>query len=373
MSRENKVGNTLANASEKTTQISNLVSTKRQYIFKQIINGILLFVILFVFGCFDFAHLKFHYEYLIDANYWVNVTTKGIADICAYNVGINVVIDDVIKRNIVLQELSKLYEKLNNCKQMDFEDFIVEYNKECKIVAYKHEINHKIYKLNKHSKRSDKLLYYKEPNNTTNKYCIHRRELEHLKTDEYILANIDSIDVRYRDIDASVFDLEINGAQKIVTNTVTGSLKKGRIVASATTILGVVGISMFFNSFSLEPNKEEFVDGVAAAVNYVMRTFIDIGIVAWQFLRGILTTHSIVSKQITIPLEERVRILKLYYAWRQQKSLSVPKCYVKCLEEKEEKEEEKPTEVKEEVKEIEMTEEEYKRLLANDTEKERNN
>jgi hypothetical protein len=111
------VTQTVANA---TDILGDLVSSKRQFIIKQITNAILLIVILLVFGCFDFLHLKFHYEYLIDGNYWVNIAIKTVADICAYNIGVNFIIDDVIKRNQTLTILKKQYDELNEVKQEDF-------------------------------------------------------------------------------------------------------------------------------------------------------------------------------------------------------------------------------------------------------------
>ena len=69
--------------------VSDLISSKKEYVIKQVVNIFLLLIILVVFGCFDFLHLQFHFEYLLETNFWINVVTKAIADICAYNIGIN--------------------------------------------------------------------------------------------------------------------------------------------------------------------------------------------------------------------------------------------------------------------------------------------
>ena len=92
--------------------VGDLVSSKKQFITKQVLNVVLLLVILLVFGCFDFLNLVFHYEYLFNANYWINVGTKAVADICSYNIGVNFIIDDIIKRDLTLQNLKKIYEEL---------------------------------------------------------------------------------------------------------------------------------------------------------------------------------------------------------------------------------------------------------------------
>lgn len=317
--------------------VSDLVSSKKEFVIKQSINVVLLLIILLLFGCFDFLHLTFHYEYLIDGNFWISVVTKAAADVAAYNIGINVIIDDMIKRNKVLANLKTIYENLNQYKDQDFPDFIYEYNRECKIQAYKNKITKMIYMLNKFSKKKDKLLYSSkiatEEEKSQNKYCIRRKQLETLKTDEYIKENIDSLDINYRDVDPAVFDLEINGEQKIIENKVVGSVNRGRAVMSFTTILGVMIAPIIINSIALDPNAQELEDGVIAGLNYAIRIASDIGIIIWQFSRGILSTHKIVSREITIPLSARVSILKKYYAWRDKKGLNVPQYYRDLLEE----------------------------------------
>ena len=326
------LGESLNKIGEASENVKELVSSKKETIIKQIANVILLLVILLVFGCFDFLHLTFHWEYLLDSNFWVSVSVKAVADICAYNIGINVILDEIIRRNTTLCKLKEIYDNLNKYKENDFEDFINEYNRECKIRQYKNEINFKIYKLNKKAKHCDKILYSSSKEEDIdlkkhNKYCIARSELEAIKTDKFIELNIDNLEVKYVDIDPAVFDLEINGSQKIEQNKITGSLNKGRAIASLTTLASVIAGPIIINSFKLDPNQQEFEDGVVAGVNYALKMASDIGILFWQFLRGILSTHKIVSQQLTIPLEERVKILKKYYLNRKANNKKVPQCY----------------------------------------------
>lgn len=341
-----------------TETISDLISSKRQFVIKQITNVFLLLVILIVFGCFDFMHFKFHYEYLLNPDYWINIGVKTVADICSYNIGVNFIIDDVIKRNKTLQKLKTLYEKLNAVKQEDFPEFINYYNKQQKKIAYKNYINRKIYLLNKHAKKSDRVNYSLNPTACSSRYYNKRLSLEKMKTDEFIDANIDSLEAPYKDIDVAVFELEINGTEKIVQNKVTGSLTKGRAIASISTMLGVVIFSIIFNPIGLDPNKEEFEDGVVAAVNYAIKIASDIGIIIWQFTRGIFGTQRIVSNQLTVPLAERVKILKLYYEWRKQKGKALPKCYIDSLQEKNDNDEEYVEITMDELKQIREKEKE---------------
>ena len=55
--------------SEVIESVISVAITKKEKIVKQLINIVLLFIILMVFGCLDFATLTFHYEYLSSPDY----------------------------------------------------------------------------------------------------------------------------------------------------------------------------------------------------------------------------------------------------------------------------------------------------------------
>ncbi len=340
-------------------QLSSLLSSKKELIVKQVTNSILLFVILLVFGCLDFATLKFHGEYLITPDYWGTVGTKLIAAICALNVGINMMLDSEIKKNKILQREIRRYNYLIKLKQSDFEYFILKiYNVKIKIAAYKSYINRKIYFLNKLSRAKDRVLYTsnipeREAEKEKNHYCIKRRELEQLKTDEYIQKNIDNIFIKYGEVDPAAFELEVNGATKFEKNRVTGSVTKGRAKESSNVILGMVAVSMLTTSFTLSANKEQFESQMIAFWHYVLKTCEDILIVGWQFLNGLLRTRNIVSAQLTVPYATRNQILIEYLNWRKENQLPDTYAYTELKKVDEEEEEEV----------IEMTEEEYNKYL----------
>ena len=349
-------------AGEVVDTVSDLISSKKEFAVKQTINVLLIFIIMFVFGCFDFLHATFHFEYLLDPNYWVSVTTKTIGDICAFNIGINLLIDDAIKRDRVLAKAKEIYEKLNQYRDKDFDYYVDNiYNRQRKIEAYKNKINFHIRMLNKVSKNRDRALYSsddpkKQELKKTNKYCIKRANLESVKTDEFIEKNFENLNVRYIAVDPAVFGVELDGSKRVIQNKVTGSIVEGRVKASFTTILSIVGVSMFLSSILLQPNSEEAKEQAINAINWALRAIGDIGIILWQVIRGIFRSKKIVSQQLTIPCNERVNILKGYYAWRQEQGQWVPKCYTDLLKEKATNDEET----------IEMTREEYNRRFGNE-------
>lgn len=302
-------------------QISGLVSSKSEFILKQAVNSVLLFIILIVFGCLDFATLTFHGEYLLTASYWGTIGTKLIAAICAFNIGINMMMDNEIKKSIELKNAIETYNKLIALKDIDFEYFVNHvFNPKLKIAVYKSSINKRIYRLNKISTPADRLLYSSVlPENQEKKkhnlYCIRRAQLEELKSDEFIEKNLDSLKVRYKEVDASVFELEINGAQTVKGIKVTGSLATGRAKESSTIVMSMILISMLTTSFGLTADQEQFESQMVAFWHYCMKAIEDVGVVLWQFINGTLRTRKIVSSQLTQPYINRIKVLKEYVEW----------------------------------------------------------
>lgn len=299
-----------------------LVASKKEFVVKQFINSVLLFIILLVFGCLDFATLTFHFEFLGNINYWVTTLSKTIAGVCAFNIGINLMWETELKKDKILAEAITVYNHLIKGKGDDFEYFVTHiFNPIEKKKAYISQINRKIYRLNRFSRASDKLLYSsdlkeRQAEKLTNKYCIKRAELEELKSEEYIEKNLDSLNVRYQVVDATVFELEIDGSTISTGVKTRGNVTMGKVRASSNVILGMVLISMFITAITLELNKEEFANQMTRFWHYVLKCATDVGIVLWQTYRGMLNSRNIISKELTQPYTGRNKVLKNYYKWQ---------------------------------------------------------
>ena len=299
-----------------------LVASKKEFVVKQFINSVLLFIILLVFGCLDFATLTFHFEFLGNINYWVTTLSKTIAGVCAFNIGINLMWETELKKDKILAEAITVYNHLIKGKGDDFEYFVTHiFNPQEKKKAYISQINRKIYRLNRFSRASDKLLYSsdlkeRQAEKLTNKYCIKRKELEELKSEEYIEKNLDSLNVRYQVVDATVFELEIDGSTISTGVKTRGNVTMGKVRASSNVILGMVLISMFITAITLELNKEEFANQMTRFWHYVLKCATDVGIVLWQTYRGMLNSRNIISKELTQPYTGRNKVLKNYYKWQ---------------------------------------------------------
>lgn len=316
-----------------TYDLVSYVNSNKNKISKIAINTGLLFIIFAVFGCFDFAHFSINPSLLGTWKYWTQVFTNTIGGAIAFNIGINLVFDQEIEKDHELEEQAIKYKRLNSKKvQGPFNYYVIEvFNREEKKKAYIAYINRKIWWLNRFAKNSSKLLYSNsirqgvedyekrvaelEEKKAQNKYCVRRKELEELKSDEYIEKNIDSITIRYHRIDPIIFELEIDGKSRYHGVKVSGSVGLGRARFTSAVIMSMVLISMLFASIGLSPDQEEFASQAERFWHYLLRCATDVGIILYQTFRGMVSARKLVSQEMTAPLVGRNYILDKYYAW----------------------------------------------------------
>lgn len=334
----------MANPIKKVSEIGDVITnaisvaaSKKEFILKQAINGALVFLILLVLGCLDFATLTFHFEYLFQASYWGTVITKTIVGLLAFNLGINIMWDYELQKDLILALAIRKYNYLILQRENDFEYYVVHvFNPEEKKKAYLSQINHKIYLLNKISRKRDRLLYSsdlpeKQEEKKTNKYCIRRGELEALKTDEYIEKNLASLVVSYQEVDATVFELEIDGSPVVRGVKTRGNTSVGRAKATSTTLLSMVLFSMFITVIGLEFDKNAWVEQMVSIWHYLAKCAADVFVVLWQLSRGMLRTRKIISSELTQPYAGRNKVLINYLKWRTEQGKMTEQDYLKVL------------------------------------------
>lgn len=302
--------------------VFSYVNSHKEAIGKNVINGLLLFVVLTMLGCLDFASLTFHFEYLLQPDFWITVLVKTIAGICAYNVGINLVWDAEIKKNLELAENIRIYNKLKDKKQNDFEFYVRKiFNPREKKIAYVSQINRRIYLLNKFSRAKDRLLYSsdlpeRQVEKEKNLYCIKRQQLENLKSDEFIERNLDSLKVKYYEVDATVFELEVDGSPTLRGVKTRGNITQEKVKATASMVLGMVMFSMILTAIGLEINQALIDDSINRFLYFALKIVADIGVICWQMFRGMLKTRKIISSALTQVYAGRNKVLTNYIQWR---------------------------------------------------------
>ena len=307
------------NVIDTTHNLISYANSNKNKISKIVINSILLFIIFAIFGCFDFVNFTIDITLLANWKYWTQVFTKTLGGAIAFNIGINLMFDHEIESDKVLAEQREKYERLNDKKdQTTFNYYVVNvFNKEEKKKAYKDKINRKIYWLNKFSTNRSKLLYSSdnEDEKAKNRYCIKRKELEELKSDEYIEKNIDSIIVRYNMVDPIVFELEIDGSRSYRGVKTKGDINFGRARLTSGVVLGMIMISMIITSIVLAPDQQQFENQMVRFGHYVASCATDTGIILWQAFRGMINARKLVSQELTEPFAGRNRVLDCYFQW----------------------------------------------------------
>jgi len=307
---------------EVITRNVSVISSKKEALGKQAINFLMIFIILFVFGALDFAKLEFRYSAILTPSFWGTILTKTIAGVCSFNIGINMMEDAETKRDEILARAIRKYEILIAEKDRDFEYFVVNvFNIEEKKKAYRSKISKKIYRLNRFSKARDRLLYNStldgaEERRNKNRYCIKRKELEELKSEEYINNNIQAINCSYSKVEASIFELEIDGAETFRGIKTKGNTSLGKAKYTSSMVISMVGFSMFFTSFALQIDGQEFENEMIAFWHYCLKIVEDVAMVLWQVIRGMSTARKIVSSELTMPYVGRTKVLTEYIYWK---------------------------------------------------------
>jgi len=309
----------MTNPIDTTYELMSFANSHKNRIVKVIINSALLFIIFAIFGCFDFVNFQIDISALASWKYWTSVITKTVAGSIAFNIGINLLMDKEIEKDEELKKQTRKYKELNEKKDEDmFNSYVVEvFNRDEKKKAYKAKINKKIYWLNKLSRNKDKLLYASknEQEKAKNRYCIKRKELEELKTDEYIDKNIDNIIVKYNEVDPILFELEIDGGNTYRGVKVKGNANIGRTRLTSGVVGGMVIFSMITTSIILAPDQQQFESQVLAFWHYVLVCCEDVGVVLWQSFRGMLSARKLVSQEFTEPFVGRNYVLSKYFIW----------------------------------------------------------
>lgn len=345
------IGTTYNNTlNEATGRFESLFSANKEKLFRTVTNVILTIVVLAVFGCFDFVKMEWAWEKVLTYAYWTKVTSKTIAAICCFNIGINFNWEPALSVFYELKESIKTYESLIKDKDDEHFEYYVNqvYNMESKKKAWINKINRQIYRLDRWSKNADKLLYTSkiplgvenydakceelEAKKANNKYCIKRKELETLKSEAYINENINSITVKYSRVNPAAFEMGIDGKVVDEDNKVTGNVNLGRTKATANVIWGVVLVTCVTTAIAVSYDQEEFVNNMRAFWYYLLTTMVDIGIVAWNLFRGTMACKSIIEEQIHRPYVNRNKVLKGFIAWKINQDIQPSKSFLHIQE-----------------------------------------
>lgn len=291
-----------------------------------IMNTVLIIIILFAFGCFDFMTLKFDLSRITTSVFWTKISSKMVAGVCAFNVGININWSQTIKNCIELKDAIALNTELNKKKDNTTFEYYVDtiWNKQEKIKAYVYSINRRLYWLNRFAKDTDKLLWLRgtEEEKAKNRYCRKRATLEALKTKEYIENNIDGLKVHYKRVNATAFDMDVETQTVRYEQTQTqGNITLGKVSESKNVAITMFLIAAFTTAIILDLNQQQFEDQMRAFFYYLLNALVDAGIVIWKLIQGTRASKRIINKQLIKPYNGRNKVLIAYYNWKKENNI----------------------------------------------------
>lgn len=282
-------------------------------ILKNAFSILLLILILIVEGCFNFVTFEFKFDRLLNLGFWTNVIFKVILLLLVKMWVMSIFIDVARNKNKDLNFNKEFNEKLMHTKDDKFPKWVenVE-NREIKIEFYKKKINKKIAKLEHKAKSIDRMLYFNDDEDAkaNNKYCVKRKELEYLISDEYINNNIAWLDIkRYPQIDSAIFDCPISSENISKKYQLSAKTKSAIFSSLLVATISFLLIQTIWNSIEMFRNDLDLL----IIFSGLLMDFI---FIVSQALTGINSAFSIVEQQEVLPYVNRNRILEKYLYYK---------------------------------------------------------
>lgn len=303
------------------------IRNNRESIIKNIFAYTLFILVFAVEGCFNFAESSFEIKRLLDISLWSRIALKVIL-LVLIRLGANLMfLDNARAKNIDLFNAKTINERYMKLKSNDFPKYITTVeNVEIKVAAWKRKISKKLAKLENKAKISDKTLYYKEGiDSNYNKYCIKRRELEKLLSDEWIESNYHLIAVKCVQINPAVFDLPIgvdnSNKQYQLTSKTKSSIFVGILLSSIMMIMGQTLVNATVFNYKDVTALEIFIG--------LMTDFV---FIITQFFTGLFGAYSTIRNHEVLPYVNRNRILRKYLFWKNPKEPDVFAKWIENLE-----------------------------------------
>lgn len=249
---------------------------------------------------------RFDFSKFGDAWFWVRIAATTLGIMLLFRAVVNSRYDSTAERENVVKARSE-YNDLNVKRELDFKDFIKEYNLRTKIETYTALINAKILKLeNKIIRLTRKTISQRRKDAKIKKLEALINDYKMQITTEYINEHIDIIHVKYYVVYVTDFNSEDSyGSGTIMTRdtynkTFNRSSAKNMLMylVSAT----MLGIGMF--------------DPSSSAVDIATSIIGSIVMIATRIATALMQAERIYDSTITKSLIDRATILKEYYRWQ---------------------------------------------------------
>lgn len=286
---------------------------------KNLLAYLIIFMVMIILGCFNFAELGFDTKLLTKLEFWGTVLFRVALLVAVRSAAMLIFLDVARAKNMDLKQAKNLNDKYMKLKGDDFPEYIdtIE-NPGIKIKAWKTQVYKQLTRLEKKAKPEDRALYFKKGDSynlqkESNDYCVRRRELEEQLSKEFINENLDNLIIKkkYPKLDSAVFSLPVgtddNYNKQYQITAKTKNAVVGSIALSAA--LAIVSQSII-HSMTVYPTDV-----------YMLGVFIsiisDLIFVIVQFWSGIMGAFSKIQTEEVTPYVNRNEILKRYLYWKE--------------------------------------------------------
>ena len=293
-----------------------------------------LLILTMVGSMWDWVDMRFTLSKITTTRYWNDVAIQTVMYSCALVLGNLLKLE---KLELKSQEYFDLLHTYRTDKLPYKDDLFVDYvfkvlNPSIKKIFLRKKYENKLARLEKFSKDSYQLEYdrveehiaaggnikeYYFKNRFTKHYYFRRKELELLKSDEYIEKHWQSMYVNYPKVNPYTFtyylNIKLNDRTMYQTENKTArdmsiSLTRKVIYAIlSATILGMLLINPDSNELLKQANG-----WIAIMIRYIIR----VGMIAANFVLGVYNAKQLFNNNFLRPINNRIRMLDEYHVYK---------------------------------------------------------
>ena len=292
-----------------------------------------LFILTMLASMWDWVNMGFTLSKITTKAYWNEVILNAVMYSCALILGNLLTLEKLELKSKDYDDLLSIYrnEKLKY-KDEHFVTYITTVlNPSIKKEFLKKKYENKLARLEKYSFDSFQLCYnnaceaesfddyvkFNVKNPFKKFYCKRRRNLEHIRSDEYIEAHYKSMFVRYPKVNPYSFtyylNIKLSDRTKYQTENKTArdmSIKLSRKLVYS--ILGATILALLIISPDTNELLEQANGWIAVVIQYIIR----VGMIIVNFVMGIYNARTIFNDNFIRPINNRIRMLDEYQEYK---------------------------------------------------------
>lgn len=303
---------------------------------------IALFILTIVGSMWDWVDMRFTLSKIQTVEYWSNVIVQTVMYSCALILGNLLKLEKLELNSHDFMDLLKEYrakDKNGNfvgaLKYKDdmWENYVFNVlNPSIKKKFLKKKYELKLARLEKFSKDSYQLEYdkveehlqagneidtYVFKNKRTRYYYFRRKELELLKSDEYINKHYQSMYVRYPKVNPYTFTehLNIKTNDKTMYQTTNKTAKDMSTSLTRKVFYSILGATII-GMLLINPDANELLEQANGWIALLIQYIIRVGMIVVNFVLGIYNAKRIFADNFLRPISNRIRMLNEYHVFK---------------------------------------------------------